>query len=273
MRNLLDFLVKRHFFFLFVAIEIVCFILLYNYNHYHHSRIFTTAGFFTGNLNRAFDNVNDYFSLKQVNENLARENATLRNSLKMARAGMKDTTTLQPEDISFDYINARVVSNTVQRRNNYFMIDKGWADGIKKDMGVVAADGLAGIVIEVTEHFSACISVLHSNMRISARIMKNDHLLSVSWNGISYRLGSLENIPNHVDIAPGDTIITSGNSQIFPKGIMVGTVDNVDDDDGYSFKTATLRYSVDYNRMNFVYVVNNEFKDEIKRLNDVMKDE
>lgn len=273
MRNLLDFLSKYRFFFYFVILEIISLVIIYNNNQYQRARMFSGTNSITGNLNRTFDNIYDYFNLKQVNESLARENARLRSSLKLAMAGIKDTTQLLPEDFGFDYISAKVLSNTVQRRNNYFMIDKGWNDGVQKDMGVMTADGIAGIVIDVSEHFASCISVLNKNSRISARILVNDHLVSVSWNGISYRIGNIGDIPNHVDIHAGDTIITSGNSHIFPKGLMIGKVEDVNDEEGYSFKTATLRFTADYNKMNFVYVIRNPFKDEIKRLNDALPDE
>ena len=116
------------------------------------------------------------------------------------------------------------------------MLDKGWRSGIKKDMGVVTPEGVVGIIIDVSENYSSGISVLHKDTRISGRIKKNNQLVNVSWDGVNYRLGNISHIPTFVNLLPGDTILTSGNSQIFPEGLMIGTVEYVDDEMENLFK-------------------------------------
>jgi len=150
----------------------------------------------------------------------------------------------------------------VQKRNNYFMLDKGRADGIEKEMGVIASNGVVGIIIDVSTHFSSGISLLHKDSKLSGRIKKNGHLVNVSWNGINYRLGKLEDIPTHVDLQKGDTIITSGNSYMFPEGIMIGTVESVYETDQL-FKSADLLFSVDYNQLYYVYIIENRNREEL----------
>ena len=146
------------------------------------------------------------------------------------------------------------------------MLDKGYRAGIKKDMGVVTMDGVVGIIIDVSENYSSGISILHKDSRISARIKKNDQLVNISWDGINYRLGDISHIPTHVNLLPGDTILTSGNSQIFPEGLMVGIVEYVEDEMDNMFKKGKIRFSVDYNQVTYVYVVENTRRDEILRL-------
>ena len=163
------------------------------------------------------------------------------------------------------YISAKVISNSVQKRNNYFMVDKGRAEGVKKEMGVITSDGIVGIITDVSDHFSSGISILHKDSRISGRIKKNQHLVNVSWNGVNYRIGKLEDIPTHVELQPGDTIITSGNSHIFPEGILIGTVDKVYDTQQL-FKSADIRFSVDYNRLYFVYIIESMEREEILKI-------
>ena len=97
--------------------------------------------------------------------------------------------------LTIRYISAKVISNSVQFRNNYFMLDKGYRAGIKKDMGVVTMDGVVGIIIDVSENYSSGISLLHKDSRISGRIKKNDQLVNISWDGWNYRLGDISHIP------------------------------------------------------------------------------
>jgi len=146
------------------------------------------------------------------------------------------------------------------------MLDKGWHSGIKKDMGVITTEGVVGIIIDVSENFSSGISILHKDSRISGRIRKNDQLVNISWDGWNYRLGDISHIPTHVTLFPGDTILTSGNSQIFPEGMMIGTVEYVDEEMDNMFKKGKIRYSVDYNQVTYIYVVENTRRDEILRL-------
>lgn len=273
MRNLLEFLSRYRFFLLFLVIEVFCFILIINNNYYQRSRMMTTTFFITGHLNKMVDNIGEYFQLKKVNQSLAEENTKLRSSLKNAVSGIRDSVSTQVANPGFDYVSARIISNSVQKRNNYFMLDKGILDGVKEDMGVVAPEGVVGIIIEVSDHFSTGISVLHKNSRISGRIKKNNHLVSVLWDGKDYRTGSIEDIPSHVNVTAGDTVITSGNSHIFPEGIPIGIVKSVEYGGGQSFLKGKIRFSVDYNNLSYVYVIRNRYMYEQKELNSTLTDE
>jgi rod shape-determining protein MreC len=168
--------------------------------------------------------------------------------------------------LSLKMISAKIINNSTQFRNNYFMLDKGYLAGIKKDMGVLTNNGVLGIIIDVSANYSTGISILHKDSRISARIKKNDQLMNISWDGVNYRLGNISHIPTHVNLIPGDTIITSGNSQIFPEGIVIGFVEYIDEEMDNMFKKGKIRFSEDYNRAMYVYVVENTRRDEINRL-------
>jgi rod shape-determining protein MreC len=266
MRNLLDFLSKYSFFFLFIFLEVICLILIYNNNYFQRSRIVSTTGGMTGNINIAFNDISEYLHLRTENRLLARENAFLRQYLKIKTPEQMDSleNITATQDVSF--ISAKIINNTVQKRSNYFMMDRGWADGVKKDMGVISADGVVGIVIDVSQHFSSGISILHKDMKISGRVRKNQHLVNVSWEGRNYRHGKLEDIPTHVELTDGDTIQTSGNSHIFPEGIMIGTVIKVHETDEL-FKSADIEFSVDYNKLYYVYIIENIYKEELIQIN------
>lgn len=273
MRNLLAFISRYHFFFLFLIFLVISFILIYNNNYFQRSRIISTTGNFTGKFNQLYSNFTDYFDLRRANEQLSAENARLRSMLRIRTKAIPDSLVVLENNATIRYISARVISNSVQFRNNYFMIDKGYRSGIQKDMGVVTSNGVVGIIVDVSENFSTGISILHKDARISGRIKKNNQLVNLSWDGLNYRLGDLQHIPSHINLVPGDTILTSGNSEIFPEGILIGTVEYIDDELENLFKKGKVRYSVDYNQLTYVYVVENILKDEIQRLKMKLPDE
>ena len=266
MRNLLAFISRYQFTFFFVIYLTISFILIYNNNYYQRSTVVSTTGGITGRLNEYYSNFTGFFELKRSNEALAKENATLRAMLQIKTKTIPDSLYRYESGFSIKYISARVISNTTQFRNNYFMLDKGYIAGIKKDMGVITNEGVMGIIIDVTENYSSGISILHKDARLSGRIKKNNQLVNISWDGVNYRLGDISHIPTHVSLVPGDTIETSGNSQIFPEGIMIGTVDYIDEEMDDMFKKGKIRFSTDYNQVTHVYVVENRFRDELQRL-------
>jgi rod shape-determining protein MreC len=266
MRNLLAFISRYQFLFFFLIYLVISFTLIYNNNYYQRSKVVSTTGGITGRINEVYDNFTGFFELKRSNEQLAKENARLRSLLKLKTKYLPDSLLVRENGLTLRYIHAKVISNTTQFRNNYFMLDKGYIAGIKKDMGVITDNGVMGIIIDVSANYSSGISILHKDSRISGKILKNDQLVNISWDGINYRLGDISHIPAHVNLIPGDTIISSGNSQIFPEGLMIGTVEYVDEEMDNMFKKGKIRYSEDYNQVTYVYVVENTRRDEILRL-------
>jgi len=220
-----------------------------------------------------FDDIDTYFHLKKANTELVEENALLRNLLESSYIIEGPTYELYSKDSLYSYIGAKVISNSVNKRKNYLMLDKGSKHGIKKEMGVVSPTGVVGTVIGVSENYSTVMSVLHINNKVSARISKNRHIGSITWNGKNYREGLLTDIPTHVNLFKGDTIITSGNSYVFPEGIVIGTVNEYLSEPGDKFNTAITGFSVDYNNLFYVYVIINLKKEEQGQLDAIINNE
>lgn len=219
----------------------------------------------TGTVLLTLNNISGYLTLKKANEILVTENSRLRNQLSESYL-ITDTKEYYSRDSMYRYINAKVISNSANHQKNYLMLNKGSNHGIAKDMGVITSDGIVGTVIDVTSQFSRVMSVLHINNKVNARILKNNHLGTVEWPGNYYRNGKLTDIPMHVQLYPGDTIVTSGNSLIFPEGINVGTVEEYNVLPNEKFNTASVKYAVDYNNLYYVYVIINLKKTEQLRL-------
>jgi len=145
------------------------------------------------------------------------------------------------------------------------MINKGYADGVEKEMGLISPLGVAGIVVEVSTHYASAMSLLHKNTRISARLKNNGQMVNVSWDGNDYRKGLLEDIPTHIIPQIGDTVITSGFSFVFPENIMIGTVGEKLIKGG-SLNKAELVFSTDFNSLFYVYVTKNNASAELDSL-------
>jgi len=269
MRNILVFIIRYHFLLLFVLLEFFSISLLVNSTYYQSSVILKAGSRLTGSFYTSVSNATDYFKLATTNEHLANENALLRQ-MKGVSFLRNDTASFWVNDTlyrqQYKYIVSKVVLNTVGKRNNYIMLDKGSRSGIKKDMAVITSNGIVGTVVNVSENFCWVMSMLNKQTRISGRILKNDQMGTIIWNGIDHLYGTLTDIPAHVKIAKGDTIVSSGFSYIFPAGIMIGTITDFRVEQGDHFYTIPFKFSVDFNALQYVYVVNNLMKDEQESL-------
>jgi len=274
MRNILVFIIRYHFLLLFVLLEIFAITLLVNSTYYQSSAILKAGSRVTGRFYTSISNATDYLKLRTTNEQLAQENAMLRQ-MKGVSFLKNDTSSFWVNDTlhkqQYQYIVSKVVLNTVGKRNNYIMLDKGSRSGIKKDMAVITSNGIVGTVVNVSENFSWVMSLLNKHTRISGRITKNNQMGTVVWNGVDHMYGTLTDIPAHVKIAKGDTIVSSGYSYIFPAGIMMGTISDFRVEQGDHFYIIPFKFSVDFNALQYVYVVKNLMKDEQEALEKSME--
>jgi len=263
-RQLFAFILKNHFFFLFILLEIFAFSLIVR-NNYQRATFLNSSGKITGTIYNTTNNIAEYFTLRKANNELVEENAQLRNSLSESFLHT-DSLVYYEKDSLFKFIGAKVISSTIGKQKNYLMINKGSDHGIQKDMGAITSNGVVGTVVDVSANFSRIMLVLHINNKVNARIKKNRHLGNMEWDGNDYCQGLLTDIPTHVRIIKGDTIITSGNSYIFPEGILIGTVDEYNSEQNEKFNTAVINYAVDFNNLYYIYVITNIMKDEILEL-------
>jgi rod shape-determining protein MreC len=271
MRSLFAFLWKYQFFALFVVLEVFSFLLLVNSYSYHRSLAFNSTNDFTGGVMELHSGITDYFTLKEVNKDLLDENTKLRH--QQVSSFLLTDTNIVFRDSLYKFIPARVVSNSVNKQNNFILLNKGSRHGIKKEMGVLSSSGLAGIVTGVSENYSYVMSMLHQNSRISARIKKNAQLVNVIWDGTDPKFGDVIDIPSHILLNKGDTIITSGYSLIFPEEILIGTILQQEISQSKDLGTASIIFSTDFNSLRFVYVIDNLMKKEQYELINGQSDE
>ncbi len=269
MHNLLNLIKKFHYFLLFVLLEVIALFLTLNNQQYQQSLYLHSANALSARIYKLSDQVTSYFSLKDVNRALLLEYEQLLNS-KPWNFTTHDTNIYVGQDPTsqrrYTYMHAEVINNSIIRRNNYITLNKGYKHGIQPDMGVITPNGVAGIIMHVSENFSVAMSLLHSDMLVSAKIVKSDQLGTLSWEGIDYRMASMTYIPPHLKLNVGDSIVTSGFSTVFPENIFIGTIQNWEIRRGENFITAGIELALDFNQLSYVYVVQNLFKDELDEL-------
>ncbi|OQA90877.1 MAG: Cell shape-determining protein MreC precursor [Bacteroidetes bacterium ADurb.Bin234] len=269
MRNILNFIWKNHFFFLFLLLETVCLVIVIQNNDYQRAAFINKTSEFFASVNKRITNIYDYFNLAEINRQLSEENARLR-AQTITSFNLTDTNTFAINDTlykqEYTYIQAKVVNNSINRRKNFITLNKGSNHGIKKDMGVISPQGVVGIVADVSPNYTTVMSLLHIDSKISAQLKNTNHIGSLVWEGINYRKGKLNDMPTHVVLHVGDTLVTSGFSAIFPQGIDLGYVLDFSLRNGEMFYDVDIAFTVDFNNLAYVYVVNNLLKEERSKL-------
>ena len=268
MRNLLTFFLKHQFFSLFIILEITSFAMLTNSLSYQRMLSFNAASDISGNVFNTYNGITGYFNLKEKNKQLLEENGRLFNML-LTNILTPDSSYREKKDSAFQYIPATVIRNTVNHVNNFIVLDKGKKQGIKKEMGVSSDNGVAGIIIGVSKNYSIAMSLLNTHSHISARIKKNDQLVNVVWGEKQGQLGEVIDISAHIQLNRGDTIVTSGNSFIFPAGLNIGTILDFEKSKNHDLNKAGLQFCTDFNSLHYVYIINSlDKKEKMKLLED-----
>lgn len=265
MKNIFVFIWRNHFVFLFLVLEFFSVFLLIQNNNYQRAGFINSANTVSGNFLNVYNGIIEYFSLRKVNEQLAAENAELKKHSRDAYYGydikvfsIGDTIYRQ----QYVYRAARVVNNTVNKRNNYLTLNRGSLHGIQRDMAVITAHGVVGIVKNVSENFSTVVSMLNVNSKISAQLKGSNYFGSVVWIGYNAGMVDLIDIPSHVKLHKGDTVITTAYSKIFPEGITVGIIEEFELKKGNNFYTIKVKPATDFRSITNVYVVGNLLKNE-----------
>ncbi len=270
MRNLFLFIWRNYFIFLFFILESLCIYLVVQNNYYQHASFLNSSNQFAASILETSANIKEYFYLKDVNEKLAKENAELRGKLFVSFAvTTNNTRTINDTSYhqKYTFTSAKVVNNSTNRRNNYLTLDKGWKHGIKNNMAVFTSSGVVGQVKDVSENFCTVMSLLNSKTTISSKIKKDGSYGPLSWDeGDNFNTATLHDIPTHVRLAAGDTIVTSAYSLTFPENIMIGTVEKFERKSGQYFYTVKVKLSTDFKKLSHVFVVNNIMKDEQEEL-------
>jgi len=276
MLNLLNFLWKNYAFFLFLLLELIALSMVVSNGH--QSAIFAySSNQIGGNAFNSWQGIVHYFNLGEANDQLVKENNDLRNQLAntyLDRDQQVFDSIIIPDSLNevkepqdtliqiFDYLGAKVISNSVHKQKNYMMINKGLKQGVKENMGIIGPDGLIGIVYSVSNDFSTVISVLNTKTRMSVKIKSNNELGNLQWDGQKQNIAQLKSIETYIPIHIGDSIISSGYSHIFPEGILLGTIYDYHKKTGDNNYFISVKLSSNFSNLQYITIVRNRFYEE-----------
>ena len=277
MRNVFLF-IRRHFNFLFfLVLQIISLSFLFRYNKFHEAAFLNVSTEITGRFNQRYNNIEYYFQLKKTNESLVKENLGLRQLLKENYEGPDSNRRLMNDTIRADsgrsilkyqIMEAKVVNNTTALRANYLTIHRGFAQGVRTNMGVTGPQGIVGSVINVSRNFAIVMSMLHPQFKVVVKLKKGGETGTIDWDGLSPNFVTLRAIPKSAKVNVGDTVVTSQTSSLFPANLMVGTIEEIVPDNSSNFYMLKVRTATNFANIEYVYVIDNLQYDEQKGLED-----
>ncbi|HML31247.1 MULTISPECIES: rod shape-determining protein MreC [Sporomusa] len=208
---------------------------------------------FTGQImtvyrdNQALKAENEGLRQKDVNTTeILAENARLR--------GMLDYKKTVPQ---FDFVTAQVIARDPGTWTSIIIINRGAADGIAKDMAVVTAQGLVGNVVTVYNNAAKVQLILDPRSAVGCLVQRPESRVAGIVEGSTFNSHAprMINIARDADVIKGDKIITSGFGGIYPKGLLVGEVMDIVNDEGGLLKYAVLKPAVDFDRLEEVLII------------------
>lgn len=274
MQQIFNFIFKNSNRLLFLLLLGISLFLTIQSHSYHRSKVINSANFLSGGVYERLNNVSEYFNLRTQNDALAQENAKLRSLLFDA----KDTTSIlkldslkgiKPNNI----IISKVIHNNFNTYENYLTLNSGSIQGVKSDMGVINSLGIVGIIDKTSDNYSTVVSILNIKSQINAKLKKSNHFGSLTWDGKSTGFVQLTDVPRLASIRKGDTIVTGGQSIIFPENINIGTIERIYTDTETHYFKIEVKLFNDMTNLGHVYVLKSKDRDEIITLEKRDKDE
>lgn len=267
----MQFLARYSILLLFLLLETVAFILLVRHNSYQQSAVLSSANRVSAGLYNISSNIYSYFSLKKQNDILLAENESLKNRItaleNIAESAFEDSVAgYVYADKDLHYTAAKVINATTGLQRNYITLNKGMRDGVTADMGVVAKDGVVGIVNAVSDKFSVVIPVLNPLLTISCKLHKNNQIGALHWDGRDYRYAEMLDVARHIEVNEGDTVVTSGLSEVFPENMLIGVIEKVALTESDAYYNIRVRLAVDFRNIKYVTVIENKNRAEKLRL-------
>ncbi|WP_269226481.1 rod shape-determining protein MreC [Flavobacterium eburneipallidum] len=267
MQQIFNFIYKNSNRLLFLLLLGISLFLTIQSHSYHRSKVISSANFLSGGVYEQINDFSEYLNLRTQNDALAQENAKLRSLLFQ----VEDSASIPKIDSikgvrAIDIVVSKVIHNNFNGHENYLTINSGDLDGVQTDMGVINSQGIVGIVDNTSANYATVISILNKKSQINAKLKKSNHFGSLSWNGKSTGFVQLTDIPRLAAIRKGDTIVTGGQSVIFPENINIGTVDNIFTDEETNYYTLNIRLFNDMTNLGHVYVIKRKDRDEIINL-------
>lgn len=280
MRKLLDFLSKYNYWLVFILLEAISLCALFRFNGYQGSVWFTSANTVSGKVMEWQSNILAYLALGDNNRALTERNVVLEHRIaqlehQLEKLDTQHSYTEQRTDSllrSYQLLDATVVNNSVLLQDNYITINRGEADGVRPEMGVVCGTGVVGIIYLTAPHYSIVMPVLNSKSNISCRLRKSGYFGYLNWDGGNPLYAWMNDVPRYAKIQTGDVIETSGFSSVFPEGLFIGKVNQVrNSKDGLSYRIK-VHLGTDFARLRDVSIIMSSDQNELDSLASQLKE-
>ncbi len=268
MYKIIEFFIRYKNTLLFLFLLSISLLLSIQTHSYQKSKFISSANEVTGGLYSWANNIDAYFHLKEDNKRLVEENRILHQKLLNALEHTTDSAYTDSTVFGerFRVYKAKVIANNYTKLDNYILIGSGRKDSISSELGVISGNGIVGVVEEVSANYARVISILNSNLSISAKLKSTGHFGTLRWRGRNPHLLQLIDIPKIAKVHKGDTVVTSGRSLIFPKGLPIGTVKKVKLSDDQNYYHIEVKLFNDMTSIGNVYVIRNNAAPELDSL-------
>ena len=259
---------------LFLLLEVLSGFLLFGYNSYQGSVWFTQANTVAAYVHEGEAMVLSYLRMPAENAALVRQNIILqqsndelRHELALTKPDTSETSKAQTELLEgMTLIPARIIDNSVRKKDNMLVVNRGSEEGVAPEMGVVSGTGVVGIVSAVTPHHALVMSILNSKSSISCRLRGTEYFGCLKWKGENPLRAYMDDVPRHAHIEKGAIVETNGFSSVFPAGIFLGKVAEIkNSSDGLAYELEIL-LSPDIANIRHVNIIASHEKEELDSL-------
>ncbi len=262
MQQIINFIIRYQTGLFFWLLFFVAILLTIQANTYHNAKFFSASNSISGWFYKKSAATTAYFKLAEENKILSEENAWLREKFHhLTEKDSIDRVSFSQES-EYSFIPARIISNSYRKPSNYLLLNKGEKDGIEADMAIISSRGIVGIVEESSKNYARIISILNTNISINASFQHAPHFGSLVWNSASPYYAQLLDVPRSANIQVGDSIVTGGNSLIFPQGIPIGEVNSFFLDENIGYYQIEVKLFNDMTSLGSVYAIKLHSKEE-----------
>lgn len=287
MYRLIEFIRRIYVVLLFVLIQTIALSVYSSSTHYTRAKLISRAMGVTGGVQGVIADVDHYFGLNEQNEMLARRVAELENQLDIYRqvidtlqsneAVKQSITEATAQQLQhYRYVTARVVVSTINRPHNYITLDKGTAQGVEPNMGVITPDGnMVGYVVECSESYAIVMPLINVDFRGGGKLDiegdSENRIGSLSWDGKDASRVTMSDLLEYANPKAGDKVL--GNSHYFPPmmRVNVGEVESISKSKNKNTYEVVLRLATDFSDLDHLILVYNERYKEVTELESKMK--
>ena len=266
MQRIIYFLIRNKDFILFLSLLSISLSINISYNEFNKSKFLNSSNALFSSLYDTKLTISKYFNLEYQNRLLTEENRRLRYLIYNSGNVQIDESEL--DKINFNVTTASVIKNSYSYSNNFITINVGEKDSIGIDNGVISSMGVVGIIDKTTRNYSRFISILNTNFLLNAKFKKSNYFGVLSWDGKHINKVQLKDVPKQANVLIGDTIVTGGNSMIFPKGILIGYVDSFKLDNSENYLELEINLATDMMNIEKLYILRNNDINEINSLDE-----